>query len=444
MMAPAQPLLPQNKIVTPSKAPWNLGTPQRTAAFDQKATRSEAAGLGSARRVVATGGDKAQGTPARTANRKLLPPTPGTNPRLVAASLSSLPNAHDAQFWISRANGQLALGNLQAALDFLREGQQRGAGPATAISRAIAQLTGMASEMVHTAEQPGAPPGAVGTLQSSSEVGSQPGSATFLFAQTEHRPAPGLLPSSPGTHLRKQMSHLALTSPQRVPRPLFSIFEAHAAQEAPQPPAAVSATGPRTASPSHVSQPRADMPPLTGPRWDSMPNPKTDSRAPVAAASASIAPKSMAGGSVEIACRAQLAFDTDCTEGPVPMMATPGLAVGTSPWLGGRLNFDAAMTPAEGLMAAATATRSNMQAMSPEMGAAPLTPGGDETDGEGMQLVESGDEGDTGTLTPGKLVAFHAEKTMAAAIRETRELALEGQQLWRIQQIPWLMPSAHP
>ncbi len=28
MMAPAQPLLPQNKIVTPSKAPWNLGTPQ--------------------------------------------------------------------------------------------------------------------------------------------------------------------------------------------------------------------------------------------------------------------------------------------------------------------------------------------------------------------------------------------------------------------------------
>ncbi len=33
-------------------------------------------------------------------------------------------------------------------------------------------------------------------------------------------------------------------------------------------------------------------------------------RAPVAAASASIAPKSMAGGSVEIACRAQLAFDT--------------------------------------------------------------------------------------------------------------------------------------
>ena len=40
--------------------------------------------------------------------------------------------------------------------------------------------------------------GAVGTLQSSSEVGSQPGSATFLFAQTEHRPAPGLLPSSPG------------------------------------------------------------------------------------------------------------------------------------------------------------------------------------------------------------------------------------------------------
>ena len=60
-----------------------------------------------------SGGDKAQGTPARTANRKLLPPTPGTNPRLVAASLSSLPNAHDAQFWISRANGQLALGNLQ-------------------------------------------------------------------------------------------------------------------------------------------------------------------------------------------------------------------------------------------------------------------------------------------------------------------------------------------
>ncbi len=40
--------------------------------------------------------------------------------------------------------------------------------------------------------------GAVGTLQSSSEVGSQPGSATFSFAQTEHRPAPGLLPSSPG------------------------------------------------------------------------------------------------------------------------------------------------------------------------------------------------------------------------------------------------------
>ncbi len=74
------------------------------------------------------------------------------------------------------------------------------------------------------------------------------------------------------------MSHLALTSPQRVPRPLFSIFEAHAAQEAPQPPAAVSATGPRTASPSHVFQPRADMPPLTGPRWDSMPNPETDSR----------------------------------------------------------------------------------------------------------------------------------------------------------------------
>ncbi len=65
---------------------------------------------------LVTGGDGVQGTPAHAATRKLLPPTPSTASRLVAASLSSLPNALDAQFWISRANHLLAEGKLQVAL----------------------------------------------------------------------------------------------------------------------------------------------------------------------------------------------------------------------------------------------------------------------------------------------------------------------------------------
>ena len=59
------------------------------------------------------GGERVPPTPARTATRKLLPPTPATSSRLIAPSLSSLPNALDAQFWITRANQQLAAGDTQ-------------------------------------------------------------------------------------------------------------------------------------------------------------------------------------------------------------------------------------------------------------------------------------------------------------------------------------------
>ena len=66
-----------------------------------------------------------------------------------------------------------------------------------------------------------------------------------------------------GSHLRKQMSHLALHSPLRVPRPLFSIFEAQAAQEG----SFAAAADPVAVHAAVDIQPAPAMPPLTGPRW---------------------------------------------------------------------------------------------------------------------------------------------------------------------------------